>query len=70
MIVCHCKGITDSQIRRAVRQGAETVYQVGVDCCAGTGCGGCRGTIEKVIRAERRATQPVVFKFPELAPAG
>ncbi len=41
MWVCHCKGVTDGQIRSAISAGARTVVDIAADCRAGTGCGGC-----------------------------
>ncbi len=41
MWVCHCKGVTDGQIRSAIKAGARTVVEIGTYCRAGTGCGGC-----------------------------
>lgn len=52
MIVCHCKGVSDRSVKRAVREGAVCVNGIGRACGAGTGCGGCHGTIEEILRAE------------------
>jgi bacterioferritin-associated ferredoxin len=41
MWVCHCKGVTDSEIRSAIKAGARTVVEIASFCRAGTGCGGC-----------------------------
>ena len=41
MWVCHCKGVTDRQIRSAINAGARTPVEIGAHCRAGTGCGGC-----------------------------
>ena len=41
MWVCHCKGVTDGQIRTAIDAGARTPLEIGTYCRAGTGCGGC-----------------------------
>ena len=41
MWVCHCKGVTDGQIRSAICAGARTPVEIGMHCRAGTGCGGC-----------------------------
>lgn len=53
MIVCHCKGVSDRTVKRAVRAGAVCVSGVGRACGAGTGCGGCHGTIEEILAVER-----------------
>jgi nitrite reductase (NADH) large subunit len=39
--ICHCKGVTDGQIRSAINAGARTPVEIGAHCRAGTGCGGC-----------------------------
>jgi bacterioferritin-associated ferredoxin len=41
MWVCHCKSVTDGQIRSAIEAGARTPVEIGTHCRAGTGCGGC-----------------------------
>lgn len=56
MIVCHCKGVSDRGVKRAVREGAVCVNGVGRACGAGTGCGGCHGTIEEILRLECTTT--------------
>lgn len=52
VIVCHCKGISDRTIRRAVREGAVSGLDVGRACAAGTGCGGCQEAIEEIVACE------------------
>src|SRR5258706_14730484 len=41
MRVCHCKGVTDGQIRSAIDAGARTPVEISAHCRAGSGCGGC-----------------------------
>ena len=41
MRVCHCKGVSEHQIRSAIDAGARTPVEIGMNCRAGTGCGGC-----------------------------
>ncbi|HME73770.1 MAG TPA: (2Fe-2S)-binding protein [Myxococcota bacterium] len=53
MIVCHCNGISDRAIRRAVRNGARSLHQIARFCAAGSGCGGCRAVIEEIMDGER-----------------
>lgn len=45
MIVCHCKGTTDRDIRAAAARGRGTCHEVERRCGAGTGCGGCKPAI-------------------------
>lgn len=56
MIVCHCKGITDRDIRKAVLEGASTCTDVESLCQAGTECGGCRPLIQQLVGAEAATT--------------
>lgn len=48
--LCRCSGATHGQVARAVEDGCLTVAEVGDACRAGTGCGGCRATIEAMLR--------------------
>ncbi|HEX2877572.1 MAG TPA: (2Fe-2S)-binding protein [Polyangiaceae bacterium] len=54
MIVCHCHGVTDREIRACVQQGARSCGDVGDVCGAGTGCGGCASLVAEVVSGERR----------------
>ena len=51
MLVCHCRGITDRQIRRAVRDGASSLREVAQTTGAGLRCGGCRANVKQVYDA-------------------
>ena len=66
MIVCHCKGITEREIRSAVRNGATTHRQVTRACQAGRSCGGCHPVIREIIEDEH---EPTGVPFDQLAPA-
>ncbi len=52
MLVCHCNGVSDRSVRRAVREGSLTVSEVGRACGAGTCCQGCSSTINRIIQIE------------------
>ena len=49
MLVCHCRGITDRQIRRVVKDGADSAREVARATGAGMRCGGCRSNVKKVV---------------------
>ena len=49
MLVCHCRGITDRQIRRLVREGACSTRDVARATGAGLRCGGCRENVKQVV---------------------
>jgi len=53
VIVCHCNGVSDRTIRRAVRSGAASCREIARSCNAGTFCGGCRPAIAELIREEQ-----------------
>ncbi|MFK7895968.1 MAG: bacterioferritin-associated ferredoxin [Myxococcota bacterium] len=49
MLVCNCRGVTDGQIRKLVREGASSTGQIVRATGAGRGCGGCRSAVRKVV---------------------
>ena len=53
MIVCHCAAVTDRDIVKAVRQGAETLTQVCHRTGAGLCCGSCRRDVLTILQAEQ-----------------
>lgn len=56
MIICHCKAVTDTTIRNAVRSGLKSLCEIGKICHAGVECAGCRPAIEKIMRSESNKT--------------
>lgn len=57
MIVCHCRAITDREIRQAVLEGALTRNDVERACNAGLECGGCHPLIEQLIGMQAASKQ-------------
>jgi bacterioferritin-associated ferredoxin len=55
MWVCHCRRVTDREIASLAREGVDDVDTIGQYCGAGTGCGGCRTEIERIVEVGRRA---------------
>ena len=55
MIVCLCKGVSCSTVRRAIACGAETLDEVGRACGAGTDCGSCHSEVQHLLRDARDA---------------
>jgi bacterioferritin-associated ferredoxin len=49
MIVCHCRGISDRDVRAAIDDGASTLAQVGMRCGAAQRCGGCRFAVADLL---------------------
>jgi len=66
VIVCHCNGVSDREIRAAVRDGARSCAQVARACHAGRLCGGCRPAIRKLIAGEAQPA-PALQVDAELA---
>jgi NifU-like protein len=61
-IVCKCFGVTDTRIRRVIRENKlETVDQITNYTKAGGGCGSCQDKIEIILKEEldRRAKEPL-----------
>lgn len=54
MIVCHCHGVTDREIRACVQRGAASSDDVAEHCGASTGCGGCASLVDEIVHGERR----------------
>ena len=54
MIVCHCHGVTDREIRESVQNGARTCADVAECCGASSGCGGCASLVSEIVHGERR----------------
>ena len=52
MIVCQCKATTDAVVKKAIRNGARTVGEIGAACLAGTDCEGCHETLIQMLRSE------------------
>jgi bacterioferritin-associated ferredoxin len=57
MFVCHCRAVTDGEIRAAIAAGAHDLEEVGRRCGAGVTCGGCCPLIQELL-AERQARPP------------
>lgn len=48
-VLCRCSGATYGDVQRACANGCSSVDDVGSACRAGTGCGGCRTVIERML---------------------
>jgi bacterioferritin-associated ferredoxin len=51
MLVCHCKGLSEREVRSAIEAGACTRRALARQCGAGSVCGGCRPVIEELLDA-------------------
>jgi bacterioferritin-associated ferredoxin len=70
MRVCHCHNVSDREIVSLVREGVDDAAAVGDFCGAGTRCGGCRPTVEHLVRrsVQEHADRLAAVAQPE-APA-
>ncbi len=50
MLVCHCREVSDRQIKRAVKNGACSLRDVARETGAGLRCGGCRSNVAQVVQ--------------------
>ena len=55
MIVCICNSVSDTDIARAIDEGASTLKQVAKKTRAGTCCGACRSSIREALAAAPHA---------------
>lgn len=49
MVICLCKGVSDSKIRFLVQNGATTLKEVMATSHAGKDCGSCIGAVKSLI---------------------
>jgi bacterioferritin-associated ferredoxin len=49
MLVCHCRTVSDREVRAAIECGARTVGAVARQCGAGGACGGCRFALRDLL---------------------
>ncbi len=49
MLVCHCRAVREAEVRAAIMAGALDAPAVGRACGAGTACGGCLPTVERLL---------------------
>jgi bacterioferritin-associated ferredoxin len=58
MIVCVCRGVSESQVEAVVTAGAKTVDHVSRACGAGSDCGACRFMVAEIVENARGAACP------------
>jgi bacterioferritin-associated ferredoxin len=63
MLVCHCKGVTERDVRRAIESGACTPRAVARTCGAGSMCGGCRPVIDELLDLHDAAPASLGFEL-------
>jgi bacterioferritin-associated ferredoxin len=68
MFVCHCRAVTDGEIREAITAGACDLAEIGRRCGAGITCGGCCPLIQELL-AEHAGPPPATPEPALTAPA-
>ncbi len=63
MLVCHCKGISQRELERAIAAGACSPGEVTRHCGAGSVCGGCVPVIDELLEARRPEALPSVAEL-------
>lgn len=48
-IACSCHGVRDATVIEAIDAGAVSIDEVAEQCAAGSRCGGCHPTLERLI---------------------
>lgn len=51
VVICHCERVNERTIRKLLRDSTITIDDVVAGCGAGGRCGGCRDSIEQMLRA-------------------
>jgi bacterioferritin-associated ferredoxin len=69
MYVCLCKGVSDRTVKACIREGADTVSEVGRACGAGTDCGSCRGMIRDLLEEHEEEAAAARVHLPVMAAA-
>lgn len=55
MIICLCEGLSDRDLRKVVRDGATSRWELSVRTGAGRCCGSCRCDLKQIVREETEA---------------
>jgi bacterioferritin-associated ferredoxin len=63
MLVCHCKGVTEREVQRAIQSGACSLREIASQCGAGSVCGGCHPVIDDLLEPPRCAPAPLAFEL-------
>ena len=58
VFVCHCRAVTDGEIREAITSGACDLDEVGRRCGAGITCGGCCPLIQELLAQHAETLGP------------
>jgi nitrite reductase (NADH) large subunit len=53
-VVCTCNKVTETAVRAAIADGADSIAALGQCTRAGTGCGSCKGELQQLLTTVRR----------------
>ena len=67
MYVCLCKGITDTQIRAAVDQGANSITKLQKKIGVAQSCGSCIEMTESILKQESKERAEPAIYIPSVA---
>jgi bacterioferritin-associated ferredoxin len=59
MWVCHCRAVTDGEVREVIAEGAVDEVEIGMLCGAGTGCGSCHSELRRLCDEAGRLARPL-----------
>ena len=65
MYLCHCKAVTEEQVRQAVAQGARSLSDLSIRFGVGSECGQCHVAIEACLPGA--APEPMLRPVPTVA---
>lgn len=64
MLVCHCKGVNCTKIKKEIQQGAWTIDELikRTGCC--TGCGNCEDLVQEILDKEEPLVEEHLYTHP------
>ena len=60
MIICQCEGLSDTDLRQAVREGATSRFELSNRTGAGRCCGSCRCDLKEIVSDELATADAMV----------
>lgn len=63
-VVCHCKVVSDREIKSVIKKGALSIEEIMEFTGAGTGCGRCRPQLADLLIKHQNKTEVVQLRLP------
>ncbi len=60
MFICHCRAVTDHEIKDVIDRGARTIDDLAAACGAGVRCGGCWPALYELLDETEPADRPAL----------